>query len=166
MPVLDPTLDRGGYARVLAALLRVYRPLERKLIGEPIAGLGAWCDHKSQWLEQDLAALGRTRASIDALPDAEQVPTVASSAEALGCRYVLEGATLGGAIISRYVVDRLGLESGGADFFSAYRSDTAERWRHFVAVLERWGGEHPREHGAVLGASRATFLAIERVLRP
>lgn len=166
IPLLDPGLDRAGYARILAAMLRVYRPLERRLAAIPVDGLGAGRDRKASWLEADLAALGYPRRSIDAIPDTTvPLPVIASVADALGCRYVLEGATLGGSLVSRHVTDRLGLAGGGAAFFSAYGAATGALWREMVALLDRWGEAHPREHHFAVAAARETFEALERTLQ-
>ena len=78
----------------------------------------------------------------------------------MGCLYVLEGASLGGQVITRLVQDRLGIgpEDGGA-FFYGYGNGTAARWESFRAYLEAYAEEHERQK-AIIGAARATFKAL------
>ena len=91
---------------------------------------------KTLWLLQDLHALGIADAYLAALPICTDLPTIDTLAQALGCMYVLEGATLGGQIITRHVQRVLHLEERrGCRFFHGYGSDTGTLWKAFGELL-------------------------------
>jgi heme oxygenase len=94
-------------------------------------------DPKHPLIEVDLAELG---GDPDVLPLAQRLPAVASVHDALGVQYVLEGATLGGAVIAQLARRKLGV---GAAFFGAYGKEKARRWREFGAMVERRGAAAP-----------------------
>jgi heme oxygenase len=134
--------SRDAYRDLLERFYGFYRPLERRL--EPF---GLPVEPKLPLLVADLAELG---ADPDELPLAARVPDVRSERDALGVLYVLEGATLGGAVIAKLARRELGVT---AAFFGAYGRDKARRWREFGAVVER--------HGAAASAAVACFEDLE-----
>ena len=84
----------------------------------------------------------------------------------LGCLYVIEGATLGGQVITRHLEKNLGItpESGGA-FFAGYGAETGARWKEFCALLtaaaERVSGEDE-----IVASANDTFATLGRWLFP
>ncbi|HEX2726131.1 MAG TPA: biliverdin-producing heme oxygenase [Beijerinckiaceae bacterium] len=87
---------------------------------------------KLHLLEQDLAALGLAPEQIRVLPRCPRLPRLTSTAEAMGSFYVLEGATLGGQVISRRLERSLGLSAGlGYSFFRSYGREVGPMWRAF-----------------------------------
>lgn len=133
--------DRRLYALLLSRLLTLHMQLESHAYR-----------FRAELHEFDLA--GRSRrshieADLDAMDAAERVVaqrvpglSLASAGYVLGGLYVVEGATLGGAIVAKRVAQRLGLTSGqGCAYFSSYGADTGRRWSEFCAVLDRWGGD-------------------------
>ena len=82
--------------------------------------------------------------------------------QALGCLYVLEGATLGGQIISRQLEERLAIDAGhGGRFFASYGAAVGEMWQAFGEILVA----HARglECGdAIVASGCATFDAFGR----
>jgi len=163
------SLTRERYEDVLAGFRALYAPLEAsifRVLEAPDDRAGwrrpdfrAGDRRKLPRLDRDLAAL-----SLGTPPDAPAaaLPAVADVPSALGALYVLEGATLGGRVISRHLAGALGVtpESGGA-FFDGYGAATGPMWtayRDQVAdYVDRFGGRE-----AVLGAATATFDAFER----
>lgn len=83
---------------------------------------------KTPLLEQDLHFLGVSR------PPAERTHLALTQRNlnfAVGCLYVLEGATLGGQVISRHLAT-LGIgPSNGGLFFNGYGARTGEMWTSF-----------------------------------
>jgi heme oxygenase len=98
LPLMDEALSRDRYARALARLLGFYAPLDRRLdaLDWEAIGLDWTARRKAPLLADDLRRLGVPMAEIARLPECDDLPTVDSAARALGCLYVLEGATLGG----------------------------------------------------------------------
>ncbi len=82
-------------------------------------------------LAADLKVLGAR--PQDAPP--HPAPVFADAAEALGVFYVLEGSTLGGAVIDKQLKAQ-GVSQEGLSFLHPYGDQTGARWRAFMAVLE------------------------------
>jgi len=91
---------------------------------------------KTALLAKDLAALGMRADAISRLPRCQPLMPLPSAAAVLGSMYVIEGSTLGGAIIARDVERRLGLTAEtGCAYFRSYGRDTALMWKSFGAML-------------------------------
>ena len=152
--------SRSAYTQHLARLYGFYRPLEKALWRTSAvreAGLGEE-RRKTPLLLDDLRAL--RAAPLAALPLCEALPPVAEDAQALGCLYVLEGASLGGRVITRLVRERLGIGPGdGGAFFHGYGEATGAMWDSFRASLDAYA-RSPERQEAVIGAARATFDAL------
>ena len=102
-------------------------------------------------LDRDLKALGAT---VAGLVPVCAVASPASVAEALGMLYVLEGSTLGGHVIGRRMASE-GLDRVGLTFLDPYGARVGERWRDFLAVLERETASDAAREAAATGARRA-----------
>jgi heme oxygenase len=163
LPLTDPRLTRDAYRRLVEAFHGFYVPLEARLAG--VASAASAPAHERQKLVRlraDLLALGATEAGIDALELCPTVPEVATPGAALGCRYVVEGATLGGRVIAHALAKHLGLgPTTGAAFFEGYGVETATRWASFRVELDA----SPWPRAETLAAAVATFLDLERWLR-
>jgi len=132
--------SREAYRDLLERFYGYYAPLEERL--RPFSEMVAFAP-KTPLLALDIEALG---GDPGALPVACRLPPTGSPHEALGVLYVLEGATLGGAVIARM---SRGLDISRA-FFGAYDS---ARWRAFKAFVD--------DHGADSAAAVATFETME-----
>jgi heme oxygenase len=169
LPLVDPKLSREGYREILKGFYGYYLPLEMRLIGSP-----AWEEigfdfverRKVPRLEKDLVALGRMQGELARLPQCAELPELVTIPQVLGCLYVIEGATLGGQIITRHLQANLDItpETGGA-FFAGYGGETGARWQAFgamiTAVAERVGGEDE-----IIGSANRTFETLELWLCP
>jgi len=125
---LDGDLTGARYRRVLERFYGFYLPLEREL-----AALGVSERAKTPLLHADLEALGIDPAAV---PLCAEIPRPRTQPEALGVRYVLEGATLGGQIISRRVQSALAITpQRGGRFFHGYGDRTGELWQAFRSTL-------------------------------
>lgn len=166
-PLTTDALTRDAYAALLARLYAFYAPLEGRLARHDAALGFADRRAKTAQLTLDLEALGRPLPDVDC----PSLPDVASAARALGCHYVLEGATLGGAVIRRHIARSIGVsgEEGGA-FYTGYGAATGARWRAFCERIEaydegRWRpGDAPAAPDEVVDAARDTFEAMYRWL--
>jgi heme oxygenase (biliverdin-IX-beta and delta-forming) len=131
--------DRDGYRLSLRRFLGLFRPLEQHL--SRIAWEGSGIDfslrRKVHWLQYDLERLGLPPEDPAQIPDCRTVPNLSSIPEGLGALYVVEGATLGGQLISRQILSDLDIDAtNGGRFFAAYGNDTGRLWREFVSVLD------------------------------
>lgn len=152
--------SRDGHVLYLRAVAPLYATLEAMLDD---AGAGRWLPdwprrRKAGLIRADLHALGARE------PDARPAPTTVAAALPLpwhagavfAVLYVLEGATLGGAVLARRVA-RLGLSRAcGASFLDPYGADRGAMWRGYLRALE--GAELALGEEAELGPwAAATF---------
>jgi len=161
LDLMTPSLSHAHYCWHLQRLYGFYRPMERIL--NPAAPWADWGiaindREKSALLAHDLHILGMPAPAT--LPECADLPSVTSAAAAFGCLYVLEGATLGGRVISRHLERTLGLDAGcGAHFFNCYGAESGARWRSFRAALTAFSASAPGENETV-AAAIDTFRAL------
>ncbi len=163
LPLLDPLLSHENYRLLLGRFFGYYAPLETRLLALP------WPDeigfdysgrHKTPRLAQDLIALGETPETLAQLPRCQDLPEVVTLSNQLGCLYVIEGATLGGQIITRHLQATLGLTpETGAAFFNGYGAQTGAQWQTFCTMLtdlaERTGGDEE-----IIATANRTFETL------
>ncbi len=77
--------------------------------------------------------------------------------------YVMEGATLGGQVLSRIVKAKLAIDSdSGGAFLNVYGSAAGQMWRSFLALLS--GVDDPSQRDQVVQSALLTFTSFERWL--
>jgi heme oxygenase (biliverdin-IX-beta and delta-forming) len=163
--LLAPAISRADYLQVLQVYLGFYAPLEAVLFSRPEwAQLGFATErrHKTPLLLRDLRALGASTTSATDVPHCTDLPPITSLGAALGCMYVLEGATLGGQLIARHLGATLGLTpERGSAFFNSYGAELGPRWKEFRALLEAQAATPAAREQSIATAS-ATFSAMQR----
>jgi heme oxygenase len=153
-----PGASAEAYRATLEAFRGFYAPVEERLQRTSWETLGLDFVAKTAWLDQDLRTLGADDTAIGALPRCSRLPGVERLDRALGCRYVLEGATLGGQVVLR------GLQGGllrATRFFRGYGEETGLHWRRFQRALERADALAGFVPGQTVAAARETFLCFE-----
>ena len=152
------------YKILIRRLLAFYSPLEKKLIPylkEEEKGLELTIRQKTPLLLGDAQRLGLST-SLDECVD---LPTIHNFSTALGCLYVLEGASLGGQIISKHFRKQLGLDAqSGLQFYIGYGHNTGRMWqnfREFVMVCSSPKG-HTLNETQVIESAVSTFRHYER----
>ena len=166
LPFFSECLDAGAYRRLLQAYYGFYAPMEAalrdcELIPE---GFDQALRVKTPTLMSDLRALGLSDKAISALPRCAHLPCLDTPAACLGALYVLEGATLGGQVLRREMLRRLGLdESSGTAFLNIYGAETGRRWKEFLDYLGRMSLDTSATQGAAQ-AARSTFSCFEQWL--
>ena len=114
---------------------------------------------KGDWIAADLYALGIAPAQLHDLPVPAH-PDIRSTAAALGALYVLEGSTLGLAVLGKRMRSEQSiLFTRASRFLTAYGPDSGRMWKQFLASLSGL----PRQGWAeTQAAAAATFdLAIQ-----
>ena len=169
LPLLDPHLARHAYREFVHLFFGYYEPLEEKLMAQPCwesIGFDYAERRKTPRLVEDLVALGDSVEAIEGLARCQNLPALANPGQVLGCLYVVEGATLGGQIISRHLQSGLGLNAtSGASFFSGYGPQTGSRWKAFCAMLEANADKNGNHHDMV-DSARQTFETLGQWLFP
>jgi heme oxygenase len=89
-----------------------------------------------------------------------------TTAQLFGCLYVLEGATLGGQIITRHLHASLGLTpETGAAFFAGYGARTGSRWKEFGTHLSAFALQSG-SGDAIVASANSTFETLDLWLYP
>ena len=164
--ILGRCRQPAQYRRLLEQFYGFYAPVEEALAQCPLpAGLEFERRRKTPLLSRDLCVLAPPNFPFLELPLCRALPPLGRLPEALGCLYVLEGATLGGQVISRHLAT-LGLgPATGAAFFSSYGPDVGRLWQSFGRELTATVTHLFAQETAIVSACD-TFDALERWLRP
>ena len=175
LDLMDPKLTRDTYRLQLAQFYGFYSPLEAALqhrCALPDNSHNNYCSHgaqpaqlaallprlnKTTLLRQDLHHLG---VSTEDLPLCHQLPLIQTPAQVLGCLYVMEGATLGGRLITQHIQATLGITpTTGGSFFEGYGNDTGKMWQAMRQLLVSGAGDTTTENAIVANAI-ATFACL------
>lgn len=156
LDLMGSSLTLQNYRQRLEQFYGFYAPLEAALQshgeGWALARL-----NKTAHLRQDLQHL---RVVIEDLPLCRQLPQLETQADVLGCLYVLEGATLGGQMITRHVRATLGITpTTGGRFFEGYAQDTAKMWQTMRQLLVSCALD-TRIENKMVASAKATFSAL------
>lgn len=174
LDLMSASLTPDRYRQRLEQFYGFYRPMEDALREQGKQGEGDALDAalsdstrsamssrliKTSHLNRDLQALG---AAPDGLPLCRQLPPLDNQAQLLGCMYVLEGATLGGRMITQHVRATLGItQATGGSFFEGYGDDTAKMWQGMRQLLVSSATDVPAED-AMVASAIATFACLGR----
>jgi heme oxygenase len=152
--------DAPSYACFAQRLLGFHRVVEAA--AAPLAGPVADLDHparrRSPLLEADLRRL--TRLGVPRPPPAHPAVRLHLDdvAALLGCLYVVEGSTLGGQVLIRWVARDLGPDvAAAATHLTPYGDRTYQRWTELAAVIEQLLAGDPAALRRAVAAARATF---------
>ena len=163
VPLLQPDADEQTYRSYLEKLLGFHRPLEPVLFaraGLRELGIRRAEREKAPWLARDLLTLGLSAEEVISLPRCRTLPCVQSLSAALGCCYVLEGATLGAQLIHRELSTRLpDTMSRASSYLRCYGTETGKMWKAFCAALEHHG-QCAEEQLEMADAARETFTTL------
>jgi heme oxygenase len=114
---------------------------------------------KADLLAQDLKALGLDADQIIQLPQCHPLMPLPAPEAVLGSMYVVEGSTLGGAIIAKEVERKLGFgPETGCAYFRSYGRDTAAMWKSFGRVL--LAASSPETDDLIVASAQNTFTVM------
>jgi heme oxygenase (biliverdin-IX-beta and delta-forming) len=104
---------------------------------------------------EDLRSLGQPVTNI---PTCHDLPTISNKAQAFGCLYVMEGSTLGGRIISKWLRSNtfISLQEEQLHFFNGYNEQTGSKWKTFLDALNEQQDIH-----VVIEAANETFKLFQ-----
>ena len=156
-------LDVAGYRTLLLAKLAFYRPVEDALAAVadwPVLGVPR--PGHTLRLIADLRELGCADAEIGASSDCPAIPSIATFWQAIGCRYVLEGASLGGQLIARTLRGRQ--PPWALRFYAGADDGDGSVWRRFCDLLDTLA-PLDREVQEAIEAACATFQRLDDHLR-
>jgi heme oxygenase len=128
--------SRDAYANLLIRFYGFHSAWEK--VAAPLAPDRSFFARrcKTQLLVRDLQALGMRPDEIIRLPQCHPLMPLPAPAAVLGSMYVVEGSTLGGAIIAREVERNLGMNAQtGCAYFRSYGREIASMWKAFGEAL-------------------------------
>jgi heme oxygenase (biliverdin-IX-beta and delta-forming) len=138
----------------------VWEPAAESIIADPSLFRGR---RKAQHLKKDLRALGMCDTEIVSLPRCRPLMPMPTAAAVLGAMYVVEGSTLGGAIIARQIHRRFGLTADtGCAYFRSYGAEVGPMWKAFGVALV--GLSPPEAEDEVVSSANRTFGFMEEWL--
>ena len=172
LDLMGASLTREDYRQRLERFYGFYSPLEAALQSRGTLTNDAQGDtalapatrsalalrlNKAAHLRQDLRHIG-------VIPEdlllCRELPPLETQAEVLGCLYVMEGATLGGQMISRHIRATLNIApSTGGSFFEGYAGDTGKMWIAMRQLLVTSACDAQVENAIVANAI-ATFACL------
>lgn len=163
--VMSNILTKERYKEMITDFYRFYSSIEGEISDERLFSIGidAHRRRKTPLLERDIDALGAdghsTTEKFTDIPVLDTVPKM------LGSLYVMEGATLGGQVITRHLRTQLGItpENGGA-FFNSYGHEVGPMWKQFCSAVNTYAEQNGHED-EIIGSARATFDSFARCLR-
>jgi heme oxygenase (biliverdin-IX-beta and delta-forming) len=145
------------YQRLLVGFYGFYLPWQHTVQRQPGLHDIVQQRNKLPLLEADLRYFQIAPGSV---PICNHLPPLTNSDEVLGSMYVLEGATLGGQLLTRHFHDRFGLSVGaGCSFFASYGHQVGLMWRAFrEEVVAR---TPTNRYDALVASAAATFALLE-----
>jgi len=160
--IMNRMLSLEDYKRLLEKFYRFYSAIEPKIAAVDLGRFGLDFDkrRKASLLENDLKNVnGKTE-----IVKWTDLPAVDSPAQAFGCLYVLEGATLGGQVIMRHLKEHLELtpENGGS-FFNSYGSEVGPMWKAFGETTTKFA-EQNEDDEMIINAVKGTFDSFRRCM--
>ena len=166
--ITKPGFPLSQYGHVLTTYYHLYKSVECAIEGF-IAQNDITFDYarrrKLPWIEADLLAL-KIDPGVEPFAGATQISAIeiTSLPQLIGTLYPLEGATLGGQVISGHLVATAGLTANsGARFFNGYGSATEQRWTEFWTFSEA-SCPHPSNQELAGHTALDLFLCVEGLL--
>lgn len=160
----DYTLSE--YRKLIARFYGFYKAIEPRLFAsDSNNGVLLIGQCKNGLLRCDLEALGVTTWDIERLPICVDIPPIITPADRMGVAYVLEGATLGGQLIRRRLLEHFGDQIQPAlNFYTAYGSDNGKQWRRFGAQIANYFDTDNiidlSQRSALIQAAKSTFESL------
>jgi heme oxygenase len=157
LDLLRPSFARGDYLALLRSFYGFVQPWEHAVepLLEPELPGFFELRRKLPNIAADLRYFGSTADDLACIASCKQLPVLKNIGAALGSMYVIEGSSLGGAILSRHFATHLGvLPDAGCRFFSGYGDRTGRMWSAFGQLI---GSRPPAENNDMLEASVMTF---------
>ena len=152
LAIKEGAIDKTCYTQLMCRLYAFYRPFERE------TGFG---DIRSQWLGQDLDALGLDPSLRKKIRDCTNIPRLQTAHRRLGALYVVAGSALGGRQLARGL-DHLfpSDDTAGRRFFLGHGAQTGTVWRDYLAQLAAVPTD-PYTQTEIVEAALDTFAVFE-----
>lgn len=157
--IMSRTLTAEQYTELLIANYRYIAAWEKQWSNLPFsipAGLQLESRKKVGLLTNDLNGRG---IDVAQLPEFN-LPPVNSFHAFMGRMYVIEGSTLGGAVIGKQLMQNTNLAGSTFHFYGAYGPMLMPNWKAFLAELNTI--EDERDQQECIEAAKQCFMDVER----
>lgn len=164
--VMDQANGLESYKRLISKFYLLYSAIEPELPYELLKENGFDLDRRRKLpsLENDLTYLAITDPEKVGGIGKPDVPTFDTAAKGFGASYVLEGATLGGQIITRHLNSTFGLNAEeGAAFFSSYGANVGPMWKEFGRIITEFSDANDADD-EIVSAAIKTFDTFHQFL--
>lgn len=153
--LLRQDLKLDEYVELLKRFYGIYKPLE-PLLNIPADRL------KTSHLEKDLRYFN---VNLELVEMCEDLPEVLSKSHSYGVRYVLEGSTLGGQVLTKHFKEFFYISpDSGCFFFSGYGPETMSMWKQFQNELMNFSSTDEYSPEVLVESARDTFRLFHRWL--
>ncbi len=160
--IMSGRLSRAQYADLIDKNRAIHRHFEPAL--SSIEGLDGLFGHQLD-RRMKLNALERDAEKLSISKSQRPVPAFRPNDlhEALGAMYVLEGSSLGGAVIARALSKIPAIaETDAFDFYTFYGSELGAMWTSFGQIVVKFVEEHGHAELLVESAKK-TFESVQSV---
>ncbi|TKK68845.1 biliverdin-producing heme oxygenase [Ilyomonas limi] len=157
VPYIESIQSKDDYAALLLLFYGFFKPVYDNI--DACIDLNNLPDYpsrrKPEWLLNDLQDL-----EVDyEIQLCNRLPAITNATTAIGALYVLEGATLGGIMIKKMIIDKLHIHQG-LSFFNGYDRHTRERWNVFIQSLNNLNTNNAMDE-ALIQTAAATFVLFK-----
>ena len=162
----NPSVDK--YKKLLMRFLPFYSAVEQKLdqvCDWKSLGLNFDERKKSHLIEKDLQILGISDKELNLIPACHESPSLSTVQEALGCLYVLEGATLGAQLMAKNMNVHFGYDTdSGCAFLKCYGEGPSVGLK-FKEMAEFIGkNSSTDDENKIINSAKVTFESLDRWL--
>ena len=160
IPSLKQISSIADYQQVLKLFYGYFKPLESLVLLHIDRTMIVDIDkrRKADLLHYDLQQTGS--GEVEAVAKINELPIIADPYSALGALYVMEGSTLGGAIISKMIRQRLHETSVSIRFFEGYGESSSAMWESFLNQLNAVPYS-PENEERLIATAKETFQRFE-----
>ncbi len=158
LALMDDKVSRDDLAIYLEKLYGFVQPFESRYydrLGEVFADLET--RKKAHLLQSDLTAMGSDANQAMQIDNKTLDQVYPGLPELVGGLYVLEGSVLGGAIIHRHLVAKLGDYGGG--YFPVYGKEIGTKWKGFMQQLEAYA--NAENEAQIIAGAKQTFELLD-----
>jgi len=158
-----PDLSTANYSLLLQSFYTLYQNLEGTIMGYTASSKLMENRSKLRLLEKDITYLEKFRGqSWEPTTETTTVCYIYSEPSALGAMYVLEGATLGGRMISKYLMRHPWIDLKGClNFFNSYGEKRGDMWKLFITSIEEYAQLNTDKIPSILDGALNTFKYLD-----
>ncbi|MEO1107803.1 MAG: biliverdin-producing heme oxygenase [Pseudomonadota bacterium] len=168
--LLDGTLQRSEYQALIKRLHGFYAPLDDAVLAaltvNDVSTPPFWYEKRSRLIAQDIRDLEGDHDKISTGPTCREIAEVVTPETVGGVLYVVEGATMGGALINKAAERLLNTDNTlGRRYWDWCRVEGRNRWRMTLQYLDHLQFSASSLDDLVSGA-KDTFRLLDDWLAP